>query len=281
MSMREVVSRCEERFGINVIEPLAHQSGAHVFLATRANEDLVLKIGVNETEVTREVHALDEFSDHGAIGVRDFEGALSALLLQRAMPGHPLSSITDDERATEIFCSVFRRLQSRPVRGAHEFIQDHFSAIGRYQRTSVGPLPAPWVDRAIEYLNGLVASTDRPSLLHGDLHHANILRHQDQWVIIDPKGIVGDPHFDVIQYLLNYPARGGKAETVLRRRIAILTERLGLEAQRVARWGLAKGILDACWALEDGSDWRQGLDTAERFERWLARRGHSNQSSRP
>lgn len=73
----------------------------------------------------------------------------------------------------------------------------------------------------------------------------------------------------MIQYLLNYPCRGGNAETVLARRIAMVTERLALEGRRIAMWGVVKGILDACWALEDGVDFHRGLDTAKIFGRWL------------
>lgn len=124
-------------------------------------------------------------------------------------------------------------------------------------------------------LAGLIASTERPVLLHGDLHHGNILCHHGDWVIIDPKGIIGDRHFETVQYLLNYPRRGGDASVVLARRMARLTERLALNGQRIAMWGVVKGLLDACWALEEGHDWSSGLDSAQRFERWLADSGHS------
>lgn len=231
----EVVRQCEDRFEIHVGQPLTHKGGTHVFLATRAHEDLVLKIGLNETDVTREVYALNGFSGHGAIDVIDFDGALSALLLQRARPGHPLSTLTDDRRATEIFGSVVQRLHPTLVTGDHESLQEHCAAIGRYQQTltPAGPLPRSWLHRAVEYLNSLVSSTDHPVLLHGDLHHANILRHQDEWVCIDPKGIIGDLHFEVFQYLLNHPNRQGDADIVLARRMAMVTERLGLDAQRI------------------------------------------------
>ncbi len=208
----------------------------------------------------------------------DFDGPLRALLLQRAVPGDPLSTVTDDDRATEIFCSVFRRLHQGSFTGTHQSISEHFSAIARYQQMRVatgGPLPLWWVDRAADYLTNLASSNGETELLHGDLHHDNILHDGGEWVVIDPKGIIGDPHFDVIQYLLNYPGRGGDPEAVLARRMAMMTEQLTLDAQRIAMWGIAKGILDACWALEDGADWRSGLHTAERFERWLAQSGHS------
>lgn len=32
-----------------------------------------------------------------------------------------------------------------------------------------------------------------PVLLHGDLHQENILSHGDDWLVIDPKGVIGFP----------------------------------------------------------------------------------------
>ena len=277
MMLSDIVRQCEYRFGIRVIKPWAHEGRSRVFLATRADEDLVLKIAINTTEAMREIRALEAFSHHGAIGLIDYDEKLSALILQRAVPGYPLSSISDDDRATAIFCAVFQQLHLRPITGPHESIQKHVSAIAQYLQQSApqGPLPEAWVARAFAYLNELIASTSDSVLLHGDLHHTNILRHQGDWIVIDPKGILGDLHFDVIAYLLNFPTRQGDAETVLSRRMAMLAERLGLQQERIAMWGVAKGILDACWALEEGSDWQSGLHTAERFERWLA---HSSRS---
>lgn len=154
MSTRDVLRCCEDRFEIHVLRPLAQETGAQVFLAIRAGEVLVLKIGINEREIIREVRALMAFSGRGAISIVNYDETLRALLLQRAVPGHPLSSIPDDARATELFCSVFQRLHPVPVTGTHESIQDHVSAIGRYHRASygTGPLPRSWVDRSMDYL---------------------------------------------------------------------------------------------------------------------------------
>ncbi len=271
MSWQEIIGRCEVRFRIRVTGPVPGAGASRVFFATRVRQDVVLKVGLDETAVIREVNALEELSGRGAIRVVDCDPSIPAVLLERAAPGQPLASVTDDGRATEIFCSVLDRLDPRPATGTHESIEQHVSAITRYQETRgpSGPLPFPWVARALEFLRGLVASTDRPVLLHGDLHHGNIVRHGNGWAVIDPKGLRGDRHFEVIQYLLNYPRRGGDVDLVLRRRMAMLTERLALDAERMARWGVVKGVLDACWALEDGTDWHSGLEAAERFARCL------------
>jgi streptomycin 6-kinase len=40
----------------------------------------------------------------------------------------------------------------------------------------------------------LNASMAEPFLLHGDLHHENILAaEREPWLAIDPKGVVGEP----------------------------------------------------------------------------------------
>jgi hypothetical protein len=41
-------------------------------------------------------------------------------------------------------------------------------------------------------------------LLFNDLHAGNVLAGRRQpWLLIDPKPYVGDPHYDVVQHLLN------------------------------------------------------------------------------
>ncbi|WP_208559497.1 hypothetical protein [Marinilactibacillus kalidii] len=39
---------------------------------------------------------------------------------------------------------------------------------------------------------------------------------KDGWKVIDPKGIIGDIHFETIQYLLNYVDRNGDPDAVLK-----------------------------------------------------------------
>ena len=41
-------------------------------------------------------------------------------------------------------------------------------------------------------------------LLHGDLHHENIVLDQNRgYILIDPKGVVGDPVFELSRFILN------------------------------------------------------------------------------
>lgn len=275
----DLLQECARRFDVSLEAPFPDLSWNLILQATkRDGTPVVLKIAVLKAELMREMSILQAYADHGAIRVLDADAELGALMLERVEPGTPLSAIEDDGAATEIFCGVFQCLHCLPPAGQYTSIQEHFSAIEKYRRRfghgdgdDNAPLPAHWVERAETCLAYLLSSTTEPVLLHGDLHHGNILRRGDsEWAVIDPKGIVGDRHFDVIQYLLNYEERGGDPDTVLARRITMISDRLHLDPRRIALWGITRGVLEACWIIEDGrTDWQKGIQSTERFAAYL------------
>jgi streptomycin 6-kinase len=96
------------------------------------------------------------------------------------------------------------------------------------------------------------------ALLLTDLHADNVLSGQRHpWLLIDPKPYVGDPHYDVLQHLLNCNA------SLQANPIGLLTEvadRAGLDAGRVAQWLFARCVQEC---LSDGPPW-PGLDVVLR-----------------
>ena len=84
---------------------------------------------------------------------------------------------------------------------------------------------------------------------------------------LDPKGVVGEPAYEVGALLRNplpqlltepRPAR------VLARRVDQLAEELGFDRERIAGWGLAQAVLSAWWSFEDhGHGWELAIACAE------------------
>lgn len=95
---------------------------------------------------------------------------------------------------------------------------------------------------------------DKPSAiipLHGDLHHDNIISSDRGWLAIDPKGILGDPAYDLANFFMN-PERAGARIAEPRNiasRLDILTQRLNYPRKRVLGWAAAHAALSACWDL--------------------------------
>jgi streptomycin 6-kinase len=125
-----------------------------------------------------------------------------------------------------------------------------------------GPLPGPLLDRAEHLAPELLASAPRTVPLHGDFHHFNVLRSDRHgWVAIDPKGMLGDPGYEVGPFVCNPNVVTG---SVLARRLDILAEELDYERQRLHAWALAHAVLSACWTIEDrGTPSGRGLATAQ------------------
>ncbi|NOU71258.1 phosphotransferase [Paenibacillus sp. LMG 31458] len=277
-ALPRLIADCASRFDFSPQAPFSNLSYNFVLRATRSDgKRVVLKLSFKKGELSREVSVLRAFEGRGAIHVLDADEEWGVALLEGAEPGIPLSTIENDALATDIFCEVFRRLHLSPPTGSqYPSLKQHFAAIERYRerfndmKVDV-PLPPNWVENAEECLEYLIATTSENFLLHGDLHHDNILRQdEEKWAVIDPKGIIGDIHFDTIQYLLNYEDRGGDCEQVLRDRVANMADRLDLDPRRIAMWGVARGVLEACWTIENGgTDWHRGIQITERFAKFL------------
>jgi streptomycin 6-kinase len=132
---------------------------------------------------------------------------------------------------------------------------------------ATGPFPPLLVDRAEGLFRDLLASMETPVLLHGDLHHFNILSHGDDWVAIDPQGVVGESAYEVGALLRNPMPEMMKWSDLkqrLHRRIDPLSDRLQIDRKRVLGWGLAQAVLSGWWSYEDhGSGWEGALHVAE------------------
>ena len=268
------IEAAAQRWGLTDIEPVPDLSYNFVAFARRGTEDVVLKLGVPNRELTGEISALHFYAGQGAARLLDSDAAQGMLLLERLKPGRLLAALEDDEHATEIAAGVMGQLwRPAPARGDFILLKDWFDGFKRLRSRfdgGTGPLPHLLVEQA-ERLVGDFFSEGCPNvLLHGDFHHYNILESGHGWVIIDPKGVIGPAEYEAGPLLMNplgsVPG-GDNPEVRTGRRIAILAERLGFERERLRLWALAHAVLSAWWSLEDNEDWRYAIECAALFDR--------------
>jgi streptomycin 6-kinase len=106
---------------------------------------------------------------------------------------------------------------------------------GDLERAQCSPLQ----DFAKEVVEQLFATSADPVLLHGDLHHFNILKHGSDWVVIDPKGLTGDPAYEPCAFMRN-PVRTSIDKPTLRARVIKFSEALGYPIERVWGWSFVQ-----------------------------------------
>ena len=106
----------------------------------------------------------------------------------------------------------------------------------------------------IERCERLLATSPAAIWLHGDLHHGNIIEHAEtgQLVAIDPKGLCGDPSFDICTFVRNHVPEHLNDEALsdfLERRIRLIGDAAGYPSERAVAWAAAGNALSLIWDL--------------------------------
>ncbi len=200
-----------------------------------AGPDAVLKIAwPGDGESVHEAEALELWAGNGAVRLLRVDRSRRALMLERACPGTDLAAL-GSAAATTIAVDVARRLW-RPASAPFEWIGDH---VPQWLAQAMPGSPAG--QRLLERARELLARLDveRGTLVHGDLHHHNILDAGTRYVAIDPKPMLGEPEFDVPPFLWN-PLGSQMTQEETERRLAAFAE-AGLDPTRMRTWALIRG----------------------------------------
>jgi streptomycin 6-kinase len=248
------------------LQPPFELSYNYVAPATRADgSGAVLKLGFPNQELLSEMHALQHFDGHGIVKLLEADFENQVFLIERLRPGIELVTIKDDEQTTRIAAQVMQELwqpitTERPLLTVENWTTGLRKLRPHFEGTT-GPFPEYLVDAAEQIFAELVPNQGQRVLLHGDLHHWNILSAQRQpWLALDPKGVIGEREFEVGPLLLNPNLENFSASELKRlqaRRIDILEEMLGFDRQRMLAWGVARAVLSAWWSVEDEGDFGQ------------------------
>lgn len=236
--------------------------------------DAVLKLVTPCSEADGEAAALRAYDGRGAVRLLAHDAARGALLLERCVPGDDLAAFVPerDDEATALAAGVMRALR-RPLPADVAFpeLAVWTSVLERIRNVfggSAGPMEQRVLDAAISFRRELLGSPPEAELLHGDLHHHNVLRATRDgragWLAIDPKGLAGDPAYEPAPYFYNplgdWHARARIDARFVRRRIDLMAAHTGLDAERIRGWAVVQGVVSSAWSYEDG---RAGRPFAE------------------
>ena len=214
-------------------------------------DEVVVKIGLHPRR--REAPALRAYGGDGAVRLLDeAPEAGGALLLERLRPGETLASLVPrrDDEATAVIAGLLARLW-RPAGDAAGFRPLAGYGADLEAAPPAGALTGALLDRARSVWAQLAATAPAPVLLHGDLHHHNVLSaRREPWLAIDPKGLAGDPGYDACALLYN-PIGLGDPGALAERRIRRLAAELGLDRDRLRAWGFVAAVLSEAWTVQD------------------------------
>lgn len=258
-NLPDIISSLASYWELKQITPVDNMTFNYVAKAmTCSGQSVVLKISYDEKSILNEVRALKYFDGNGSIQFISYHAADHALLLQQAVPGVTLKSLYSarTEYVMDCYVAVMRKLHSKRLsdKNTYHHIKDWLSAI---DRLSEHDCPAHLIKKAITLKNKLLTSMTHEVFLHGDLHHDNILQNADHWLAIDPKGVVGEPEFEMAAFDFMYVkelADHRDVKDVFEKRVELLAQKAGLNSRRIKDWVFVRLILMVAWQVEDNGD---------------------------
>ena len=247
-----------------------HGVGALVVpVQTTAGRPAVLKVSFPHDEAEHEHLALQAWHGNGAVLLLRADPHRRALLLERLHADEDLTDLWDLE-ACELVAGFYRRL--------------HVPALPRLRRLSAyvgawtdrlaalppdAPVPRRLVDQAVAL--GRSFATDGATdarTIHGDLHYQNVLAaDREPWLVIDPKPMAGDPHYEPAPMLWNRweeVVASGNVRDAVRRRFHTIVDTAGLDEDRARDWVVVREVLNALWTVEEAVEEHRALSARDR-----------------
>ncbi|MCU1698660.1 MAG: Streptomycin 6-kinase [Mycobacterium sp.] len=229
-----------------------------IVLPARAADgtQVMLKVAFPDDESGHEHLALRRWAGDGAVRLLSADPHRRAMLLER-LSSRNLNELWDIE-ACEIVASLYRRIhvpalpQLRTLTG---FVEQWTSELSELPRSA--PVPRRLVEQAITLGRDFIADpASTGTLIHADLHYGNVLAaDREPWLVIDPKPVNGDPHYEIAPMLWNrWHELDGDTRGGVRRRFHALVDAAGLDDDRARAWVVVRMVHNAMWELTDGGE---------------------------
>ena len=225
-------------------------------VVTADGEPAVLKVSIDFDDESELEHlALQRWHGDGTVLLLRADPHRRAMLLERLHP-RDLTSVGDDE-ACEVVAGLYRRIhvpalpQLRTVTSYLERWAADLDAL-----PADAPIPLRMREQCLSLARDLVADpASVGSIVHGDLHHMNVLAgDREPWLVIDPKPMSGDPHYEPAPMLWNRwdDIAAGDVRENLRRRFHTIIDAAELDEDRARDWVVVRMVLNASWDVVDG-----------------------------
>lgn len=260
-----IEGRAETGWPTNVVYFVANQKGG----------PMVLKLGHPHPESTTERLVLNA-ANHQDLPIAtliDSDSDGNALLLKRIVPGTLLrESIRngDDIRAA---LNLHQQLPRAAIKGLPRYETWMAKAFTEYRAGTEAK--ADFLAKLTKAEELFASLSQKDFLLHGDLHHENILKGPTGWVAIDPKGVIGPKEMELRRFFHNFMEDEAEhfdlpsIQQVYKKRFELGSEVLPYSVQQLMEITFIDLTLALTWHINSDEDATRGLISLGALEQML------------
>ena len=261
----DILERCCAKWSLTLGPATDEIKGNYIaYVRTGDDQDLVLKVGVPHGDFTTEMEALAIYAGRGINRLVEVDRDLNAMLLERLRPGTMLAQAEMDRKEqVEIAARIVRQLHETPPPSTHALphFNDWVESAQRDARScDDGRRSHPYLEQfpRVQSMMERLMRDEPQILLHGDLHHWNILLDAERgWMAIDPKGVIGASCLDVGRFIGNAMGFGEsvtEGRQILLDAIRAFSAALGESEERMFAGAFCDRVTSCSWGLKHEED---------------------------
>lgn len=259
LSVQNTIDMISAQWQLNNLRPfLSGSTNNYVACAYSQiyKKEVVLKILLVNTH---EPEALMLFDGNGCVKMLEYDPALKCFLLEYVNPGASLKTLfpQNDNEALKITADIIKKLHTKDLISqaiGFKTINQWLHVLHTFESKKI---PAALLKKAQRLSIHLLALPQKMYVLHGDLHHENILQSGTNWIAIDPKGIIGPLEYEVGRFIMNpIPDLLDQQDaiSIIKNRIDRFCAIFDFDRQQLVDWTFVQAVLSACWTENGGSE---------------------------
>ncbi len=288
----ESIDSLVRKWQIDELQLIESFSASLVFKGfSRIYGAVVMKYSINRDDFLSEVSALKYFDGRGCCKLIDVDIDNKVLLEESLLPGIELSKEEQLEKRLDVFCDLYYKLHLSKDK-QEKFLcnvqrNKHFKTYRDwvFRITDYMENQENWNDvtlhmmRAKELYKEIAQEFAEVCLLHGNFHYYNILKAEDNYKVIDPKGVVGNPIFDIPRYVLNEfwdEEDKEEVDVTIEKIFDYLSHKLKITKEVLSKLIYIEGTMAICWCVESGAiidDETNFLNTLDQLLSYVSKHG--------
>lgn len=254
-----------ERWKLRNLEPIYERERSGVWAGESERFGPVVLKWNSTGQLDSEYRMLSRLQGRGCCKIYEYDEARGLLLEERILPGTVLRQEQCLEQRVEALASVFREIHLSQQEG-ESYLGWLEKACAFCESHDVSPELSRMIRKARNICAELFEKYPERVLLHGDLHHDNLLMRADgSYAMIDPKGIVGPEILDLPRFLLN-ETDFGNGPAHMDRAIQLVSQTLGYPEADLRQAVFMEAVLANVWFVEDGLPVRERWMEVARLE---------------
>ncbi|MBT4763256.1 MAG: phosphotransferase [Bdellovibrionaceae bacterium] len=260
MTITELLEHYLKNWNLSNVHKIKETDTGHIYKVDSKYGRVVLKI-FTELGVKDELGGtffLRATSGNGTVKLYKHDNKAQ---LMEYLPGENLyrySKEGKEDEATLIFINIIKKIHSSEGIEERDKLMPLNYLFKLFDRVNPPKELAEIFKKAKELSERLLSTQTDEVLLHGDLHHENVLKNSEgEYVCFDPKGVIGDPSYELGTTLKNpwgYPEISQDIE-MFKRRAKRFSIELNLPLDRIIGFAFIHLCLSIGWAIEDGCEY--------------------------